>query len=38
MEKHASKVEKHSPYIWWTMRLMEMITCVHIIANTWRHW
>jgi len=28
---------KHS-WIWWAMRIVEMITCVHIIANTWRHW
>jgi hypothetical protein len=20
------------------MRVVEMITCIHIIANTWRHW
>ena len=24
--------------IYWAMRVVEMITCIHIIANTWRHW
>lgn len=38
VEKTASKIEQHSPFIWWTMRIVEMITCVHIIAGVWRHW
>ena len=38
MEDESNKVETHKPYIWWAMRIMEMITCLHIIANTWRHW
>jgi hypothetical protein len=38
MENQSSKVEKHTPYVWWGMRIMEMITCIHIIAGVWRHW
>ena len=30
--------EKHSKLIWWIMRTIEMITCIHIIAGIWRHW
>ena len=32
------KVEKHTHRIWWVMRIIEMITCMHIIAGIWRHW
>ena len=21
--------------IWWAMRIVEMVTCVHIVANFW---
>jgi hypothetical protein len=38
MDKKHSKEESHSAYVWWTMRIVEMITCGHIIAGVWRHW
>lgn len=30
--------EKHKAWVWWAIRLLEIVTCVHIILNTWRHW
>jgi hypothetical protein len=38
MEEESKKQESHSPLVWWAMRIVEMITCVHIIAGVWRHW
>lgn len=38
MEEESKKQESYSPLVWWTMRIVEMITCVHIIAGVWRHW
>ena len=25
-------------FIYWIMRVVEMVTCFHIIAGIWRHW
>jgi hypothetical protein len=33
-----SKVEKHSPAIWWVMRIVEMITCIFMIAGVIHNW
>lgn len=38
MQQESDNVETHSPKIWWVMRIVEMITCLHIIAGVWRHW
>jgi hypothetical protein len=38
MQKTANQLEKHSPKIWWSIRILEIITCLHIIANAWHHW
>ena len=38
MEDVTAKQESHKPYVWWFMRIVEMITYAHIIAGVWRHW
>jgi hypothetical protein len=38
MEEESKKQESHSPHVWWIMRIVEMVTCAHIIAGVWRHW
>jgi hypothetical protein len=38
MARQVNKQETHTSYVWWAMRIMEMITCAHIIASVWRHW
>ena len=27
-----------SKILYWIMRFVEMITCIHIMAGIWRHW
>ena len=24
--------------LYWIMRIVEMVTCIHIIAGVWRNW
>jgi len=33
-----TKVEKHTPVIWWVMRIVEMITCIFMIAGVIHNW
>lgn len=37
-EDDKDKQETHTRVVWWVMRIVEMITCMHIIAGVWRHW
>jgi len=33
------KQENYSVYVWWVIRVFEIVTCIHIMANFWlSHW
>lgn len=27
--------EKHKAWVWWSIRVVEIVTCIHIILNFW---